>query len=405
MWVFVANITEDVILGLDPMRIFDATVDVRRRILRFGQDEVFLRDVEDQPMASRLTLEDHVTIPAGCEMVVTTRLDGQPKRNLLLDSQTTPIDGVYVARSLLPNQKVVPVRVLNVTNWDKEVPSGTVLGNVEPVVSVTSLAENEECHRPRPDLDPSLKELARELPANLSKKERRKVHDLLTEFQDVFSLSENDYGRTEKVQHRIDTGSARPIRQPPRRVPLAKQKEIDSQLEGMKARGVIEESDRPWSSPVVLVKKKNGDLRFCVDYRKLNDVTKKHVWITRNGRIASQCGTREKDDGTWDDKKPDGRTTSEPEREVNGREWHETENSHYVRGYTRLSRVIIPDARTCKLVSKSETEVTGGQEDRKEARRTGNMCPGVELTDEGMYGLCLRVVSKMTPSQGPKEMI
>ncbi|KAJ4441979.1 hypothetical protein ANN_11843 [Periplaneta americana] len=47
------------------------------------------------------------------------------------------------------------------------------------------------------------------------------------------------------------------------------------------------------------------------------------------------------------------------------------------------------DARTCKLVSKSETEVTGGQEGRKEARRTGNMCPGVELTDEGMYGLCL----------------
>ncbi|KAJ4433504.1 hypothetical protein ANN_15809 [Periplaneta americana] len=47
----------------------------------------------------------------------------------------------------------------------------------------------------------------------------------------------------------------------------------------------------------------------------------------------------------------------------------------------------------------------GGQEGRREARRTGNMCPGVELTDEGMYGLCLRVVSKMTPSQVPKEMI
>ncbi|KAJ4430219.1 hypothetical protein ANN_22430 [Periplaneta americana] len=87
-------------------------------------------------------------------------------------------------------------------------------------------------------------------------------------------LSENDYGRTEKVQHRIDTGNARPIRQPPRRVPLAKQRENDSQLEGMKARGVIEESYSPWSSPVVLVKK-NGDLRFCVDNRRLNDVTKK----------------------------------------------------------------------------------------------------------------------------------
>jgi hypothetical protein len=45
-------------------------------------------------------------------------------------------------------------------------------------------------------------------------------------------------------------------------------------LEDMRRRGVIEESDSPWSSPVVLVRNKNGDLRFCVDYIKLNDVHK-----------------------------------------------------------------------------------------------------------------------------------
>jgi hypothetical protein len=46
-------------------------------------------------------------------------------------------------------------------------------------------------------------------------------------------------------------------------------------LEDMQRRGIIEESDSPWSSPVVLVRKKDGELRFCVNYRKLNDVTKK----------------------------------------------------------------------------------------------------------------------------------
>jgi hypothetical protein len=49
---------------------------------------------------------------------------------------------------------------------------------------------------------------------------------------------------------------------------------MNGMLEDMKKRGVIEELDSPWSSPVVLIRK-NGDLRFCVDYRRLNDVTKK----------------------------------------------------------------------------------------------------------------------------------
>jgi hypothetical protein len=78
----------------------------------------------------------------------------------------------------------------------------------------------------------------------------------------------------QKVYHRMDTGDARPIRQPPRRLPLAKQAQVNGMLEDMKRKGVIEESDSPWSSPVVLVRKKDGNLRFCVYYRRLN-VTKK----------------------------------------------------------------------------------------------------------------------------------
>ncbi|KAJ4436275.1 hypothetical protein ANN_18906, partial [Periplaneta americana] len=61
------------------------------------------------------------------------------------------------------------------------------------------------------------------------------------------------------------------------------------------------------------------------------------------------------------------------------------------------------EAWTCKKGPECEAEVTGGQEGRSDATRTGNMCPSVELTDEGMCGLCLRVVSKMTPSQVRKR--
>jgi hypothetical protein len=49
---------------------------------------------------------------------------------------------------------------------------------------------------------------------------------------------------------------------------------VDKMLKDMKRRGFIEESDSPWSSPVVPVWKQDGDLRFCVEYMKLNDITK-----------------------------------------------------------------------------------------------------------------------------------
>src|ERR1700729_1521302 len=65
------------------------------------------------------------------------------------------------------------------------------------------------------------------------------------------------------------------LKQPPRRIPLAKREEVEEMLEDMQNQGIIEPSQSPWSSPVVLVKKKDGSTRFCVDFRRLNDVTKK----------------------------------------------------------------------------------------------------------------------------------
>ena len=70
-------------------------------------------------------------------------------------------------------------------------------------------------------------------------------------------------------------GDAVPVRQHPRRLPLAQREEALEAVEDMQKQGIIEPSVSPWASPVVLVKKKDGSTRFCVDYRKLNDLTKK----------------------------------------------------------------------------------------------------------------------------------
>ncbi|GFY02092.1 hypothetical protein TNCV_5099531 [Trichonephila clavipes] len=83
------------------------------------------------------------------------------------------------------------------------------------------------------------------------------------------------FGRTRLTKHRKDTGEHPPVRQQPQRLPFAKQEEVQKLIKGMKDNDVIEPSSSAWTSPIVLVKKKDGSARFCVDYRRLNDVTKK----------------------------------------------------------------------------------------------------------------------------------
>ncbi|GBN00942.1 Transposon Ty3-I Gag-Pol polyprotein [Araneus ventricosus] len=75
------------------------------------------------------------------------------------------------------------------------------------------------------------------------------------------------------TQHRINTGNHPPIKQYPRRLPLAKKEEAERLVKEMVDNGIIDESSGPWASPIVLVKKKDGSTRFCVDYRKLNEIT------------------------------------------------------------------------------------------------------------------------------------
>jgi hypothetical protein len=100
---------------------------------------------------------------------------------------------------------------------------------------------------------------------NLDATETQALEGLIAEFRDVFAKNSDVFGRTDTVRHRIDTGDARPIRQHHTPTPFAIQADLENMLDGMKRKGVIEESDGPFSSPVVIVRKKDGDIRFCVD--------------------------------------------------------------------------------------------------------------------------------------------
>ena len=113
----------------------------------------------------------------------------------------------------------------------------------------------------------------------LINKDEKELFSLFLEFADVFSLSTKNLGHTKVLQHRIDTGNAQPVHLPPRRIPHARREEVKEMLRDMLEKNAIEHSDSPWSSPIVLVKKKDGTTRFCVDYRKVNEVTRKDAYI------------------------------------------------------------------------------------------------------------------------------
>lgn len=122
------------------------------------------------------------------------------------------------------------------------------------------------------------------LGSELTAQQRQAFDAFLRKWSGVFAKHENDLGFTETVQHRIYTGNAPPVRERFRPLPPMMYKEMKFLLADMLERGVISESNSPWAAPVVMVKKKDGSWRFCVDYRKLNAVTQGCVSTSSNRR-------------------------------------------------------------------------------------------------------------------------
>ena len=105
-------------------------------------------------------------------------------------------------------------------------------------------------------------------------KECQQLRAAMAARKHLFAKGKDDLGRTDIVQHQIHTGDQPAIKQRVRRYPAARREEERQLVEDMLAIGIIQESNSAWSSPTVLVKKKDGTTRFCIDYRRLNQVTK-----------------------------------------------------------------------------------------------------------------------------------
>ena len=108
----------------------------------------------------------------------------------------------------------------------------------------------------------------------LNEEDYQKMVIFLAKNQDVFSKTPYDLPGTNVMQNRIETGGAAPVRAKMYRTDAATRGRIEAECQKLLKHDIIEESSSPWASNVVMVEKHDGTYRMCIDYRKLNAITK-----------------------------------------------------------------------------------------------------------------------------------
>ena len=98
---------------------------------------------------------------------------------------------------------------------------------------------------------------------------------MLLKYESIITRGPTIIGNCTLLTHRIYTGDTIPIRMAPRRIPYFQQDEVQQDISAKEAAGIVRKSTSLWAFPIVVVRKKNGTARICVDNRSLNDVTKK----------------------------------------------------------------------------------------------------------------------------------
>ncbi len=116
----------------------------------------------------------------------------------------------------------------------------------------------------------------------LSEEWKTRITEKLNNYSDVFAHHDLDFGHTTKVKHHIRLKDETPFKQRPRPIHPQDFEAVRRHLKTLLDAGVIRESESPFSSPIVVVKKKNGDIRLCVDYRKLNLQTIRDAYALPN---------------------------------------------------------------------------------------------------------------------------
>ncbi|KAJ8359662.1 hypothetical protein SKAU_G00161870 [Synaphobranchus kaupii] len=242
---WLADIADSCIIGLDLLKRWGACVDVSRGSITLGTETVALQSGPTRKPARRAR---HLATTARRARHLATTARPASK---LLQLATAPKP---------PSLTAVPQPDHSLAHHHQPVPQQPPAQPKPALPAETTAAVHALWQRSSSGLD---------------HQQRQQLKSLLDGNADLFAVRDEDCTQTELVQHTINTDTAQPIRLRPHRMSPAKRLVAEEKVKEMAAAGVIEPSDSPWAAPAVLVQKKSGEWRFCVDYRRLNFLTTK----------------------------------------------------------------------------------------------------------------------------------
>ena len=201
---------------------------------------------------------------------------------MFLGSRDNP-HGIYIGNIITnltkKGDESVLAEIVNMSNKPIRLRTGMVLGRLEEFKKESAeeyyrftdkrseLVINEEAI--------NIKQVINFDETVLNNNQKQEILNLLEKYEDRFAGVSAAPPPSDLIQHHIDTDGSKPIKSGPARASYIEQIEINKQVDTMLKAGIIVHSESPWASRVVMVKKKDGTLRFCVDYRKLNELTTK----------------------------------------------------------------------------------------------------------------------------------
>ena len=285
--VVVSPLTSEAILGIDFLQGQQAVIDLGHQKLRLKKSGCeLLLDTPPPPLSSstrsrQARMVEKMEVPPRCVLVVSAYLEAAVEGVWLVEETVPGTSPLAVARALVqPTSTTIPVCILNTSDKPTTLYAGAVIAVLEPVEPPVEVDVVDEAtpNSISEDKQEMLQQLVQDCGTELSTGERETFYGLLLTYADVMASSTSDLGQTGRIRHHIDTGDTPPIRQPVCRISPHRLEEVRELVNQMLDHGVVEPSSSPWASPVVLVQKKDGSTRFSVDYRKLNQVTRKDAY-------------------------------------------------------------------------------------------------------------------------------